>query len=83
MTAAPWARSARHAGLDREGRLAGELVTCYLFAMRLCYSGKAVHRPVDRTIGEAVAVVRRSRTVTLGMPRIGQPLPDVHPARTA
>ncbi|MFJ3229283.1 hypothetical protein ACIPJS_38945 [Streptomyces sp. NPDC086783] len=25
-------------------RLAGELVTCYLFAMRLCYSGKAVLR---------------------------------------
>ena len=29
-------------------------------------------------IGEAVAVVRRSRTVMLGMPRIGQPLPDVN-----
>ncbi|GAA1993330.1 hypothetical protein GCM10009738_87840 [Kitasatospora viridis] len=25
-------------------RLAGELVTCYLFAFRLSYSGKAVHR---------------------------------------
>jgi transposase len=29
---------------DVKVRLAGELVTCYLFAMRLCYSGKAVHR---------------------------------------
>lgn len=34
-------------------------------------------------IGEAVAVVRRSRGVMLGMPRIGQPLPDVHTTRTA
>ncbi len=34
-------------------------------------------------IGEAVAVVRRSRSVMLGMPRIGQPLPDVHTTRTA
>ncbi|CAM5635551.1 hypothetical protein SAURM35S_03923 [Streptomyces aurantiogriseus] len=25
-------------------RLAGELVTCYLFSLRLSYSGKAVHR---------------------------------------
>ncbi|MFE9469427.1 hypothetical protein ACFYNW_38650 [Streptomyces virginiae] len=25
-------------------RLGGELVTCYLFAFRLSYSGKAVHR---------------------------------------
>ncbi|MFF0967203.1 hypothetical protein ACWDQO_36020 [Streptomyces sp. NPDC003703] len=25
-------------------RLADELVTCYLFAFRLSYSGKAVHR---------------------------------------
>src|SRR3954466_14175727 len=25
-------------------RLAGELVTCYLFAFRMSYSGKAVHR---------------------------------------
>jgi len=32
-------------------------------------------------IEEAVAVVRRSRTVLLGMPRIGQPLPDVRPRR--
>jgi hypothetical protein len=34
-------------------------------------------------IGDAVAVVRRSRSVMLGMPRIGQPLPDVHTTRTA
>ncbi|MEU9083335.1 site-specific integrase [Streptomyces sp. NPDC048357] len=34
-------------------------------------------------IGEAVAVVRRSRSVMLGMPRIGQPLPDVRTARYA
>ncbi|WP_274390248.1 hypothetical protein [Streptomyces adustus] len=25
-------------------RLAGELLTCYLFSFRLSYSGKAVHR---------------------------------------
>ncbi|MFI0906067.1 tyrosine-type recombinase/integrase [Streptomyces sioyaensis] len=37
----------------------------------------------DRTqIREAVAVVRRSRTVALGMPRIRQPLPDLRPDRT-
>ncbi|MET8810234.1 transposase [Streptomyces sp. NPDC004546] len=34
-------------------------------------------------IEEAVALVRRSRTVLLGMPRIGQPLPDVRPGRSA
>ena len=33
--------------------LAGERTKCYLFAFRLAYSGKAVHRPVDRTIGES------------------------------
>ncbi|MFE3768774.1 transposase [Streptomyces sp. NPDC059122] len=33
-------------------------------------------------IREAIAVVRRSRTVALGMPRIRQPLPDVRPDRT-
>ncbi|MGV9343120.1 tyrosine-type recombinase/integrase [Streptomyces sp. NPDC003688] len=32
-------------------------------------------------IEEAVAVVRRGRTVLLGMPRIGQPLPDIRPRR--
>ncbi|MFF0087762.1 hypothetical protein ACFYR1_50380 [Streptomyces canus] len=31
--------------------LAGQRTRCYLFAFRLAYSGKAVHRPVDRTIG--------------------------------
>lgn len=34
-------------------------------------------------IEEAVAMVRRSRTVLLGMPRIGQPLPGVRPRRSA
>ena len=29
---------------DVNVRLAGELVTCYLFSFRLSYSGKAVHR---------------------------------------
>ncbi|MEU7046498.1 hypothetical protein AB0A77_36375 [Streptomyces varsoviensis] len=32
-------------------------------------------------IREAVAVVRRSRTVSLGMPRTRQPLPDLRPDR--
>ncbi|QDL73854.1 hypothetical protein DNK48_35965 [Streptomyces malaysiensis subsp. malaysiensis] len=32
-------------------RLAGQVVKCHLFTLRLSYSGKAVHRPVDRTIG--------------------------------
>ncbi|MER5383321.1 hypothetical protein ABT040_24150 [Streptomyces sp. NPDC002688] len=37
----------------------------------------------DRTqIDQAVAVVRRTRTVHLGMPRVGQPLLDVRPVRT-
>ncbi|WP_310729429.1 hypothetical protein [Streptomyces sp. N2A] len=34
-------------------------------------------------IQEAVTVVRRSRTVALGMPRVRQPLPDLRPDRTA
>ncbi|AZP23008.1 hypothetical protein EJC51_47275 [Streptomyces aquilus] len=39
--------------------------------------------PEDRAqIEQAVTVVRRSRTVMLGMPRVRQPLPDVRPART-
>lgn len=38
--------------------------------------------PEDRAhIDQAVALVRRSRTVMLGMPRIHQPLPDVRPSR--
>ncbi|MFE2147953.1 hypothetical protein ACFXA3_40590 [Streptomyces sp. NPDC059456] len=55
-----------------------------------------VHRLIDRVttdldqltaedraqIEQAVALVRRSRTVHLGMPRVGQPLPDVRPPRT-
>ncbi|MFI1259255.1 hypothetical protein ACH4U6_36900 [Streptomyces netropsis] len=32
-------------------------------------------------IEDAVAVVRRGRSVMLGMPRVGQPLPDVRPWR--
>ncbi|MFI0264791.1 tyrosine-type recombinase/integrase [Streptomyces sp. NPDC017056] len=39
--------------------------------------------PEDRAhIEQAVALVRRSRTVHLGMPRTRQPLPDVRPPRT-
>jgi hypothetical protein len=32
-------------------RLAGEQVNCFLFCLRLSFSGKAVHRSVDRTTG--------------------------------
>ncbi|WP_326585205.1 hypothetical protein OG889_43630 [Streptomyces sp. NBC_00481] len=34
-------------------------------------------------IEQAVSMVRRGRTVMLGMPRVGQPLPDVRPWRPA
>ena len=34
-------------------------------------------------ISQAVAIVRRHRTVTLGMPRLRQALPDIRPERTA
>jgi hypothetical protein len=34
-------------------------------------------------ISQAVAIVRRHRTVTLAMPRLRQALPDVRPDRTA
>ncbi|MEV7786473.1 site-specific integrase [Streptomyces sp. NPDC088106] len=34
-------------------------------------------------IEQAIAVVRRTRTVMLGMPRVGQPLPDTRPWRSA
>jgi hypothetical protein len=38
--------------------------------------------PEDRAqIEQAVTLVRRSRTVTLGMPRVRQPVPDVRPTR--
>ncbi|MFJ9026160.1 hypothetical protein ACIRPU_40270 [Streptomyces sp. NPDC102259] len=40
----------------------------------------------DRTqIKEATTVLRRSRRqdVALGMPRVGPPIPDFHPGRTA
>ena len=32
-------------------RLAGVMTKCYLFVYRMSYSGKAVHRPIDRTSG--------------------------------
>ncbi|WP_331724312.1 tyrosine-type recombinase/integrase (plasmid) [Streptomyces longwoodensis] len=39
--------------------------------------------PEDRAqIEQAVTLVRRSRTVGLGMPRVRQPVPDVRPTRT-
>jgi len=34
-------------------------------------------------IGQAVALIRRHRTVTLGMPRLRQALPDIRPERPA
>jgi hypothetical protein len=34
-------------------------------------------------IGQAVAIVRRHRTVTLGMPRLRRALPDIRPERPA
>ncbi len=34
-------------------------------------------------VGQAVALVRRHRTVTLGMPRMREALPDIRPERTA
>lgn len=38
----------------------------------------------ERTqIERAISVVRKTRTVMLGMPRVGQPLPDVRPRRSA
>jgi hypothetical protein len=48
---------------------------------------RAAHRtdPTDEDraqIREAVALVRRSRGVSLGMPRVRQPLPDLRPERT-
>jgi hypothetical protein len=42
--------------------LAGAQVTCVVFAMRLSYSGKAVHRPVDRTTGVSYARARSLRS---------------------
>ncbi|MFJ5035100.1 hypothetical protein ACIQB5_45350 [Streptomyces sp. NPDC088560] len=40
--------------------------------------------PQDRAqIEQAVGVVRRGRTVLLGMPRVRQSLPDVRPPGTA
>ncbi|MFF2813618.1 hypothetical protein ACFVT2_41940 [Streptomyces sp. NPDC058000] len=37
--------------------LAGQRRKCVLFTLRLSYSGKAVHRPVDRTIGVPSSVM--------------------------
>ncbi|MEU3994153.1 hypothetical protein AB0F24_38495 [Streptomyces platensis] len=38
--------------------------------------------PEDRAqIEQAITVVRRTRTVMLGMPRVGQPVPDLRPPR--
>ncbi len=34
-------------------------------------------------IGQAVTIVRRHRTVALGLPRMRQALPDIRPERTA
>lgn len=34
-------------------------------------------------VEQAVATVRRHRTVSLGLPRVGQPLPDLRPNRSA
>ena len=34
-------------------------------------------------VSQAVAIVRRHRTVTLGMPRLRQALPAIRPERTA
>ncbi|MFG2631589.1 transposase [Streptomyces sp. NPDC048473] len=33
-------------------------------------------------IEQAFSMVRRTRTVMLGMPRVGQPLPDIRPWRS-
>ncbi|MFJ7278485.1 hypothetical protein [Kitasatospora sp. NPDC098663] len=38
--------------------LAGQRRKCVLFTLRLSYSGKAVHRPVDRTIGVSYVLAR-------------------------
>ncbi|GAA3381378.1 hypothetical protein GCM10020367_72390 [Streptomyces sannanensis] len=39
--------------------------------------------PEDRAqIEQAITLVRRSRTVMIGIPRVGQPLPDIRPPRT-
>ena len=37
--------------------IGGDQAACHLFAYRLSYSGKGVHRPVDRTTGAAVPVL--------------------------
>ncbi|MFI8829141.1 hypothetical protein [Streptomyces sp. NPDC053431] len=42
-------------------KLAGELVACYLFACRVSYSGKAVHRLFTLRLGGAGGVLRGPR----------------------
>jgi hypothetical protein len=39
-------------------RVDGKPLQCHLFTLRLSYSGKAVHRPVDRTIGVSYVLAR-------------------------
>jgi hypothetical protein len=60
---------------DVKVRLAGELVTCYLFAMRLCYSGKAVHR-VFTSWGQAAFLEGHVHALSVlgGVPRGKVPL---------
>ncbi|MGR4853966.1 hypothetical protein ACIPTS_34100 [Streptomyces sp. LARHCF252] len=62
---------------DMKVRLAGEQVTCFVFAMRLSYSGKAVHRVFASCGQEAfleghvvcsAAATRRPRAVRRGRP---------------
>lgn len=38
-------------------RLRGTLVTCFLFSLRMSFSGKAIHRPIDRTNGVSSRVL--------------------------
>lgn len=53
-------RSSRPTGLGAEAEadfgdvwinLAGQMTKCFLFIFRMSYSGKAVHRSIDRTNG--------------------------------
>jgi hypothetical protein len=50
----PGAHAEAHFG-DVWVNLVGTVTKCYLFAFRTAYSGEAVHRPVDRTIGVSSA----------------------------
>ncbi|MER6572681.1 hypothetical protein ABT288_42610 [Streptomyces sp. NPDC001093] len=57
---------------DVSVRLAGELVTCYLFSFRLSYSGKAVHR-VFASCGQEAFFEGHAHTLRMvgGVPRKG------------